>query len=124
MESTTHLESGTIFRENLQRYFDANEISHNSIAIKSGVSQKTVWSVATGRSVPTLNTAQNVARAAGVDASILTMKMLSPSQVARSRQMAALMADLIDLPPADFTAVMSHVRALWKPEQGSLIGLA
>ena len=124
MESNTHLESGTIFRENLQRYFDANEISHNSVAMKSGVSQKTVWSVATGRSVPTLNTAQNVARAAGVDASILTMKMLSPSQVARSRQMATLMADLIDLTPADFTAVMSHVRALRKPEQGSLIGLA
>lgn len=116
MQNEDSLESGAIFQENLQRYLSANEISQNSIALASGVSQKTVWSVVTGRSVPTLNTAQNVARAAGVDASVLSMRMLDAKQVARSKQVSALMSELLDLGHEEFVAVCRFVRALQKPE--------
>ena len=47
---------GSNYQSNLDRYMSEEGISHNSIAKKTGVSQKTVWSVVTGRSTPTLNT--------------------------------------------------------------------
>ena len=53
---------GDNFQRNLDRYMKAENISHNSVAVKTGVSQKTVWSVVTGRSVPSLNTTEMVAK--------------------------------------------------------------
>jgi transcriptional regulator with XRE-family HTH domain len=116
MKNESYVEPGVIFQENLQRFLSANGISQNSIALASGVSQKTVWSVVTGRSVPSLNTAQNVAQAAGVDASVLTLKALDPKQALRSKQVASLTSELLDLGLEDFAAVRHFVAALKKPQ--------
>ena len=116
MKNESYLEPGAIFQENLQRFLSANGISQNSIALAAGVSQKTVWSVVTGRSVPSLNTAQNVAKAAGVDASVLTLKTLDPNQVSRSKQVASLTSELLDLGREDFAAVRQFVAALKEPQ--------
>lgn len=88
---------GDNFQNNLDRYMKAEDISQNSVAIKAGVSQKTVWSVATGRSVPSLNTAQNVAATMSVDVRVLVSKELSPQQVKRSKKIGRMLDQMIDL---------------------------
>ena len=120
MENIEEITHGTVFRQNLQRYMDANGMSHNGTAKAAGVSQKTVWSVCSGRSVPTLNTAQRVAKAVGVDAAVLKIKPLSPSQVARSTQVARLASELIELSAGDLKTVRDFVAVLRKPGKGQL----
>ena len=107
---------GDTFRENLQSYMDSVGMSHNGTSKKSGVSQKTIWAVCSGRSVPTLNTAESVANAAGVDASVLQIKPLSPSQVERSKKVARLMSEVIELSAADLKTVIHVVAAMREPE--------
>ena len=75
---------GENFQRNLDCYMKAEGISHNSIATKTGVSQKTVWSVVTGRSIPSLKTTEVVAKATGVDARVMLGKELNAGQVGLS----------------------------------------
>ena len=108
---------GEMFQKNLQGFMTDMGISHNGIAKKSGVSQKTVWSVCSGRSVPSLNTAKDVAEAVGVDAALLQIKPLTPAQVWRSKDVARITSDLFDLSAADLSAVRKFVSVMKRPTE-------
>ncbi|MDA8620249.1 helix-turn-helix domain-containing protein [Luminiphilus sp.] len=88
---------GINFQRNIDKYMEAEGISHNSIAQKTGVSQKTVWSVASGRSTPTLNTAETVANAVGVDVRVMLGQELTAQQVARSKKIGKMLDQIIQL---------------------------
>lgn len=107
---------GDNFQRNLDRYMKAENISHNSIATKTGVSQKTVWSVVTGRSVPSLNTAQVVAKATGVDARVMLNADLDSVQVGRSMKLGRMLDQLIDLTPDQLDTVAGVLRAFTSTE--------
>ena len=117
MKSSNGKEPGEIFQKNLQGFMKEMRMSHNGIAKASGVSQKTVWSVCTGRSVPSLDTAEKVATAAGVDSALLQVKPLTPAQVLRSKAVARITSDLFDLSAADLSAVRKFVSEMRKPKQ-------
>ena len=117
MKSSNGKEQGEIFRKNLQGFMKEMRISHNGLAKATGVSQKTVWSVCTGRSVPSLDTAEKVATAAGVDAALLQVKPLTPEQVLRSKAVARITSDLFDLSAADLSAVRKFMSGMRKPKQ-------
>ena len=102
---------GTNFQKNIDRYMEEEGISHNSVAKKTGVSQKTVWSVASGRSVPTLNTAEVVAGAVGVDARIMVGCELDAKQVGRSARIGRILDDLISLTPEQLSTVQQVISA-------------
>ena len=110
-------EHSEVFRENLQGFMTDMWMSHLGTAKSSGVSQKTVWSVCSGRSVPTLNTAHRVASAVGVDAALLQIKPLTPSQVWRSKDVARITSELFDLSAEDLSAVRKFVSGMQKPKQ-------
>ena len=110
-------EHSEVFRENLQGFMTDMGMSHLGTAKSSGVSQKTVWSVCSGRSVPTLNTAHRVASAVGVDAALLQIKPLTPSQVWRSKDVARITSELFDLSAEDLSAVRKFVSGMQKPKQ-------
>jgi DNA-binding XRE family transcriptional regulator len=116
MKPSTDRKHSELFRKNLQGFMDDMGMSGLGTAKTSGVSQKTVWSVCTGRSAPTLNTAHRVAKAVGVDAALLQIKPLTPSQVGRSKQVARLTAELFDLSAADLSAVRKFVSGMQKPK--------
>ena len=107
---------GENFQRNLDCYMKAENISHNSIAIKTGVSQKTVWSVVTGRSVPSPNTAEAVARATGVDARVLMDGELEAGQVGRSMKLGRMLDQLINLTPDQLDTVACVLRAFTSTE--------
>lgn len=117
MKPSNEREQGELFRENLQGFMTDMGMSHLGTAKKSGVSQKTVWSVCTGRSVPTLNTAKRVADAVGVDAALLQIKPLTPAQVWRSKDVARITSELFELSAADLSAVRKFVSGMKKPKQ-------
>ena len=102
---------GANFQKNIDKYMDAEGISHNSVAKKTGVSQKTVWSVASGRSVPTLNTAEVVAGAVGVDVRVMLGKELEAKQVGRSARIGRILDELIDLTPEQLRTVQQVISA-------------
>jgi transcriptional regulator with XRE-family HTH domain len=107
---------GDNFQRNLDRYMKAENISHNSVAVKTGVSQKTVWSVVTGRSVPSLNTTEMVAATVGVDARIMVSKELSPQQVKRSSKIGKMLDQMIELNAEQLDTVGGVLRAFTSTE--------
>ena len=94
----------------------AESISHNSVATKTGVSQKTVWSVVTGRSVPSLNTAEMVAKTVGVDARVMVSAELTPQQAKRSRKIGKMLDQLIELNLEQLDTVGGVLRAFTSTE--------
>lgn len=112
----TGMTYGDNFQRNLDRYMKAENISHNSVAVKTGVSQKTVWSVVTGRSVPSLNTTEMVAATVGVDARIMVSKELSPQQVKRSRKIGKMLDQMIELNAEQLDTVGGVLRAFTSTE--------
>lgn len=107
---------GDNFQQNLDRYMKAERISHNSVAIKSGVSQKTIWSVVTGRSVPSLNTAEIVAKTTGVDFRVMLAKELSPEQTKRSKKIGRMLDQLTELNPEQLDTISGVLRAFTSTE--------
>ena len=102
---------GSNFQRNLDSFMRADNISHNSIAKKTGVSQKTVWSVVTGRSTPTLNTAEIVANAVGVDCRVLVSQELTPAQVGRSQRIGRMLDIMVTLDGEQLATLSGVLRA-------------
>jgi transcriptional regulator with XRE-family HTH domain len=107
---------GSHFQLNLDQYMKRENISHNSIAKKTGVSQKTVWSVASGRSTPTLNTAQIVADAVGVDARVLLGSQLTTEQVGRSQRIGKMLDQIIVLNSEQIATLSGVLKAFTSTE--------
>ena len=55
--------------------------------------------------------------AVGVDAALLQIKPLTPSQVWRSKDVARITSELFDLSAADLSAVRKFVLGMRKPKQ-------
>jgi len=107
---------GPTFQSNLDRYLKYQEISHLSIAKKTGVSQKTVWSVATGRSTPTLNTAEVVANAVGVDCRVMLGQELTPEQVGRSQKIGRMLDKILNLNSEQLATLNGVLKAFTSTE--------
>lgn len=107
---------GSNYQANLDRYMSEEKISHNSIAKKTGVSQKTVWSVVTGRSTPTLNTAQIVGDAVGIDARVLLGAELTTKQIARSQRIGRMLDQIIQLNSEQLATLNGVLKAFTSTE--------
>ena len=107
---------GTNFQKNIDKYMEAEGISHNSVAKKTGVSQKTVWSVASGRSVPTLNTAEVVGGAVGVDVRVMLGQELTAQQVGSSQRVGRMLDQIIQLNSEQLATLNGVLRAFTSTE--------
>jgi transcriptional regulator with XRE-family HTH domain len=85
------------YSANLKRYLEAEEISTNSLANKSNISQKTIWVVQAGKSVPTVNTVQQISKALGIDSRMMLSKELTVDQLRRTVKLGKIMDDLIEM---------------------------
>jgi len=70
---------------NLKRFFNERDLTTNGVATSSGVSQKTIWVCVNGTTVPSVNVANRVASAVGLDASMLTRETFSAKHIGNSR---------------------------------------
>jgi transcriptional regulator with XRE-family HTH domain len=98
------------YSRNLKLYLDGEGISTNSLANKTNISQKTIWVVQAGKSVPTVNTIQSISDALPIDGRVMLGKELTLGQLQQTAKIGKIMDDLIEL-TAD---QVSHVRAITK----------
>lgn len=96
---------------NLKRYLDGNQISTNSLANKSKISQKTIWVVQAGKSVPTVNTIQQISKALDIDARPMLNKMLSFDQLRQTKKIGRIIDLLSELSSPDIDSVLSVTQA-------------
>ena len=96
---------------NLKRYLDGNQISTNSLANKSKISQKTIWVVQAGKSVPTVNTVQQISMALDIDGRVMLGKELTFDQLKRTKKIGRILDLLPELSPDDLSSVLSVATA-------------
>ena len=94
----------------LHTYMEAEAITTNALATKSGISQKTIWVVQAGKSVPTVNTIQSISAALPIDGRIMLGSELTFDQLQRTAKVGRVMDDLIKMS----TDQIDHIRAITK----------
>jgi transcriptional regulator with XRE-family HTH domain len=95
------------YSSNLKRYLDGNQISTNSLANRSKISQKTIWVVQAGKSVPTVNTVQQIGKALDIDARIMLGRELTFDQLKKTKKIGKILDLLVDLTAEELDSVLS-----------------
>jgi transcriptional regulator with XRE-family HTH domain len=103
------------YQRNIKSFMLDNGISGNSLANQSGISQKTIWVTQAGKTTPTVNTAQAIADALGLDARVLLNSELTSDQMDRSKRIGRLLDDLIELKPEQLSHIVAIVKAFKEP---------
>jgi transcriptional regulator with XRE-family HTH domain len=98
------------YSRNLKTYLEGEGISTNSLANKTNISQKTIWVVQAGKSVPTVNTIQSISSALPIDGRVMLGKELTLDQINKTSKIGRILDDLIDM-NAD---QIDHIRAIAK----------
>ena len=98
------------YSRNLKLYLDGESISTNSLANKTNISQKTIWVVQAGKSVPTVNTVQSISAALPIDGRVMLSKELTFDQLQRTAKIGRIMDDLIEMTNDQ----IDHIRAIAK----------
>ena len=100
------------FCKNLDTYMESEEITTNSLATKSGISQKTIWVVKAGKTKPTVTTAEAVSLALGLDARIMMSASLTSEQCARSSRLGRLLDKMLTLSPEQLKSIQTVVESM------------
>jgi transcriptional regulator with XRE-family HTH domain len=98
------------YSRNLKLYLNGEGISTASLAGKTNISQKTVWVVQAGKSVPTVNTIQSISAALPIDGRVMLGSELTFDQLQRTAKVGRIMDDLIKMN----TDQIDHIRAITK----------
>lgn len=100
------------FCKNLDTYMESEKITTNSLATKSGISQKTIWVVKAGKTKPTVTTAEAVSQALGLDARIMMSASLTPEQCQRSARLGRLLDKMLTLNPEQLKSIQTVIESM------------
>jgi transcriptional regulator with XRE-family HTH domain len=103
-----------IFADNLKQFMEQNDISTNGVAMRSGISQKTLWVTINKKNVPTLDTASKMCDALNVDMRVMMSRLLQPAELNRTRVIGRAIDSLITLPSERVAAVREVMDAFSK----------
>ena len=103
-----------IFADNLKQFMEQNDISTNGVAMRSGVSQKTLWVTINKKNVPTLDTAKKICDALNVDMRVMMTRPLLASELNRTKIIGKAIDSLISLPTERVAAVREVMDAFSK----------
>ena len=103
-----------IFAENLKAYMTQNDISTNGVAMRTGISQKTLWVTINKKNVPTLDTAKSICDALDVDMRIMISRLLTSAELNRTKAVGRAADGLIGLPTERVKAVREIADAFAK----------
>ena len=99
------------YSSNLKRYLDGNQISTNSLANKSKISQKTIWVVQAGKSVPTVNTVQQISKALDIDGRVMLGRELTFDELKQTKKIGKILDLLVGLSPDALASIHSIATA-------------
>lgn len=97
---------------NLDTYMEAESITTNSLSIKSGISQKTIWIVKAGKTKPTVTTAEGIATALGLNARIMMSPELTAEQIGRSGRTGRMLDRMLKLSPEQLKSIQTVVESM------------
>ena len=100
------------FCKNLDTYMESESITTNSLATKSGISQKTIWVVKAGKTKPTVTTAEAVATALGLDARIMMSQDLTAEQIGRSARIGRMLDKMLALSSEQLKSIQTVVESM------------
>lgn len=103
-----------VLAENLKRYMEINDISGNGLAMRSGVSQKTLWVTINQKNIPTVDTAAKICKALNVDMRVMVSRHLTDRELNRTGAIGRAMDALIALPTEKVSAVREVMDAFAK----------
>ena len=103
-----------IFADNLKQYMEQNDISTNGVAMRSGISQKTLWVTINKKNIPTLDTAKKICDALNVDMRVMMSRPLQPAELNRTKIIGRAIDALISLPTERVAAVREVMDAFSK----------
>lgn len=103
-----------VLAENLKRYMEINDISGNGLAMRSGVSQKTLWVTINQKNIPTVDTAAKICKALNVDMRVMVSRLLTDRELNRTGAIGRAMDALIALPTEKVSAVREVMDAFAK----------
>jgi transcriptional regulator with XRE-family HTH domain len=103
-----------IFADNLKQFMEQNDISTNGVAMRSGVSQKTLWVTINKKNIPTLDTAKRICDALNVDMRVMMTRPLLSSELNRTKIIGRAIDSLISLPTERVAAVREVMDAFSK----------
>lgn len=112
--SPTAPQVSEIFADNLKQYMKQNDISTNGIAMRSGISQKTLWVTINKKNIPTLDTAKKMCDALNVDMRVMMSRSLQPAELNRTKIIGKAIDSLISLPTERVAAVREVMDAFSK----------
>lgn len=98
------------YSRNLKLYLSTEGIATASLAGKTNISQKTVWVVQAGKSVPTVNTIQSIDAALPIDGRVMLGGELTYDQILRTAKVGRIMDDLVQMNKDQ----IDHIRAITK----------
>lgn len=102
----------TNYCKNLDTYMEAQLITTNALATKSGISQKTIWVVKAGKTKPTMTTAEAIANALGLDARVMMGDGLTADQLGRSARIGRLFDKMMMLKPDQLKSIQTIVESM------------
>ena len=103
-----------VFAENLKRYMEINDISTNGVAMRSGISQKTLWVTINQKNIPTIDTANKICAALNVDMRVMLTRRLTDNELNRTRVIGKAIDALVELPSERVAAVREVMEAFAK----------
>jgi len=103
-----------ILADNLKRYMEINDISGNGLAMRSGISQKTLWVTINKKNIPTIDTAHKICQALNVDLRVMLSRSLTDNELNRTKAIGRAMDSLIGLPTERVAAVREVMEAFAK----------
>jgi len=106
----------TNYCQNLHTYMEAESITTNALATKSGISQKTIWVVKANRTKPTVTTAEAIANALGLDARVMMGDGLTADQLGRSARIGRLLDKMLMLKPEQLKSIQTIVESMTAEE--------
>lgn len=91
---------------------EAELITTNALATKSGISQKTIWVVKASKTKPTVTTAEAIANALGLDARVMMGDNLTADQLRRSARIGRLLDKMLTLTPEQLKSIQTIVESM------------
>lgn len=106
------MRSSDSLAENLSTYFEFMDLTSNGVAQANNLSQKTVWVCCNGAVVPSVNTAQAVCDAVGLDPGIVSRKAYPADKLKNSKRVGEIVDKLMLLDVQQLRIINSMVDGL------------
>lgn len=113
MSNEEHL----VFAKNLSTYMEREDISGASLGKRSGVPQKTVWTIQNGAVKPTLNNMKRLCDGLNIDLGVMLIDGVTYDNIRASKRYGRMFKKFLQLPESKKEIVIGMVNTFAGDEE-------